>query len=53
MTHSASDDNSCLLVHAYLDDELDPADAIATAQRMGTDPTLAAEGEHAKAALLA
>jgi len=49
MTHSTSDDNSVLLVHAYLDDELDPANALAIAQRMSTDPALAAEGERVKA----
>ena len=49
MTHSTSDDNSVLLVHAYLDDELDPADALEIAQRMRADPALAAEGERVKA----
>jgi anti-sigma factor RsiW len=49
MTHSTSDDNSVLLVHAYLDDELDPANALEIAQRMSSDPTLAAEGERVKA----
>jgi anti-sigma factor RsiW len=42
MTHSTSDDNSVLLVHAYLDDELDPANALEIAQRMRADPALAA-----------
>ena len=36
MTHSTSDDNSVLLVHAYLDDELDPANALEIAQRMSS-----------------
>src|SRR6478736_1390253 len=49
MTHSAPDDNSVLLVHAYLDGELDPANALGIAQQMGSDPALAAEGERVKA----
>jgi anti-sigma factor RsiW len=49
MTHSTSDDNSVLLVHAYLDDELDPANALEIAQLMSADPALAAEGERVKA----
>ena len=49
MTPSTSDDNSVLLVHAYLDGELDPANALEIAQRMSTDPALAAEGERVKA----
>lgn len=44
-----SDDNSVLLVHAYLDGELDPANSLEIAQRMSTDPALAAEGERVKA----
>jgi anti-sigma factor RsiW len=44
MTSSTSDDNSVLLVHAYLDGELDPANALEIAQRISTDPALAAEG---------
>jgi anti-sigma factor RsiW len=46
---TTSDDNSLLLVHAYLDGELDPANALEIAQRMSTDPALAAEGERVKA----
>src|SRR6476659_10676470 len=49
MTHSTSDDKSVLLVHAYLDDELDPANALEIAQRMSADPALGAEGERVKA----
>jgi anti-sigma factor RsiW len=49
MPHSAPDDNSVLLVHAYLDGELDPANALGIAQQMGSDPALAAEGERVKA----
>src|SRR6202453_4850357 len=45
----SSDDNSLLLVHAYLDGELDPANALEIEQRMSTDPALAAEGERVKA----
>jgi anti-sigma factor RsiW len=37
MPHSAPDDNSVLLVHAYLDGELDPANALGIAQQMGSD----------------
>jgi anti-sigma factor RsiW len=49
MNPSTSDDNSVLLVHAYLDGELDAANALEIAQRMSTDPALAAEGERVKA----
>jgi anti-sigma factor RsiW len=49
MTHSTPDDKSVLLVHAYLDGELDPANALGIEQQMGTDPALAAEGERVKA----
>jgi anti-sigma factor RsiW len=49
MTHSTPDDHSALLVHAYLDGELDPANALGIAQRMDTEPALAAEGERVKA----
>src|SRR5271167_4296266 len=49
MTSSTSDDNSVLLVHAYLDGELDPANALEIAQRMSTDPALAAEGRRVTA----
>jgi anti-sigma factor RsiW len=49
MTPSTSDDNSVLLVHAYLDGELDPANALEIAQRMSTDPALAAEGRRVTA----
>ena len=37
MTRSKTDDNSVLLVHAYLDGELDPANALGIAQQMSTD----------------
>jgi anti-sigma factor RsiW len=38
-----------LLVHAYLDGELDPANALGIAQQMSTDAALAAESERVKA----
>jgi anti-sigma factor RsiW len=37
------DDRAILLVHAYVDGELDPANAIAIEQRMAAEPKLAAE----------
>jgi anti-sigma factor RsiW len=49
MASSAPDDNKVLLVHAYLDGELDPANALEIEQWMRTDPRLAAEGERVKA----
>jgi anti-sigma factor RsiW len=49
MADTPSDDNSVLLVHAYLDGELDAANALAIAQRMSTKSALAAEGERIKA----
>ena len=49
MTHSKSDDNSVLLVHAYLDGELDPANALGITQQMDKEPALAAEAERVKA----
>src|SRR5262245_4571894 len=41
-THD-KDDRTALLVHAYVDGELDPANAIALEQRMAAEPALAAE----------
>jgi anti-sigma factor RsiW len=41
-THD-SDDQAALLVHAYVDGELDPASAIAIEQRIASEPALAAE----------
>ena len=38
-----------LLVHAYLDDELDPANSLAVARRIAADPVLAAEVERIQA----
>jgi anti-sigma factor RsiW len=49
MTHSKADDNSVLLVHAYVDGELDPANALGITQQMDKEPALAAEAEHIKA----
>ncbi|HME30902.1 MAG TPA: anti-sigma factor [Pseudolabrys sp.] len=49
MTRSRPDDNSVLLVHAYLDGELDPANALGIEQQMSTEPALAAESERVKA----
>ena len=49
MSESTSDNNSVLLVHAYLDGELDAANALGIAQRMSAEPALAAEGERVRA----
>ena len=43
------DDNSVLLLHAYLDGELDPANALGFAERMRADPALAAEAKRIEA----
>jgi anti-sigma factor RsiW len=43
MTRSMFSDDPILLVNAYLDGELDPANALAIEQRMAADPALAAE----------
>ena len=49
MTRLTTDDNSVLLVHAYLDGELDSANALGIAQQMSAEPALAAESERVKA----
>ena len=49
MTHSKPDDSSVLLVHAYVDGELDPANALGITQQMDKEPALAAEAERIKA----
>jgi anti-sigma factor RsiW len=49
MTHPAIHENPILPVHAYLDGELDPANALAVEKRMSTDPILAAECERVDA----
>ena len=38
-----------LLVHAYLDGELDPANTLSITQQMDKEPALAAEAERVKA----
>jgi anti-sigma factor RsiW len=48
MSRPKSDDSSVLLVHAYLDGELDPANALSVSQQMGEEPALAAEAEHVR-----
>ena len=48
MSRPRSDDNSVLLVHAYLDGELDPANALSVGQQMSQEPALAAEAEHVR-----
>jgi anti-sigma factor RsiW len=42
-------DEPLLLVHAYLDGELDPANSLAIAQQIAADPALGAEVEHIQA----
>jgi anti-sigma factor RsiW len=42
-------EESSLLVHAYLDGELDPANSLAVAQRIAADPALEAEVERIQA----
>jgi anti-sigma factor RsiW len=42
-------EESILLVHAYIDGELDAANALATERNLVADPVLAAEGERIKA----
>jgi anti-sigma factor RsiW len=49
MARSTIDDNSVLLVHAYVDGELDPANALGIAQQMGAEPALAAESARVSA----
>jgi anti-sigma factor RsiW len=49
MPRSTADDNSVLLVHAYLDGELDPANALGVTQQMDKEPALLAEAESVKA----
>ena len=49
MTRSTIPDDPRLLVHAYVDGELDPANALAVEQRMASDPALAAECERVEA----
>src|SRR3954467_8522464 len=49
MNPSIPDNNAVLLVHAYLDGELDPANALGIEQRMSDESALAAEGQRVKA----
>jgi anti-sigma factor RsiW len=49
MTHRPIHEDPILPVHAYLDGELDPANALAVEKRMSTDPILAAEFERVDA----
>jgi anti-sigma factor RsiW len=42
MTHPMIHEDPTLPIHAYLDGELDPANALAVEKRMSTDPMLAA-----------
>jgi anti-sigma factor RsiW len=49
MTSSTLQDDPTLLVHAYLDGELDPINALAVEQRLANDPVLAAEYERVQA----
>ena len=46
---TATPDDPTLLVHAYLDGELDPAHAIEIERRFAADPALAAERERVEA----
>jgi anti-sigma factor RsiW len=48
MSRPKSDNTSVLLVHAYLDGELDPANALSVTQQMGREPALAAEAQRVK-----
>ena len=45
MTRAMSAEDPTRLVHAYVDGELDPANALALETRMATDAALAAECE--------
>ena len=49
MTTQTDHDRDILLVHAYVDGELDPANAIALEQRMAAEPGLAAERKRVEA----
>lgn len=49
MTCPTFDDRSVLLVHAYLDGELNSANALGVERQMSASPALAAESEGVKA----
>jgi anti-sigma factor RsiW len=46
---TTSNERDRLLLHAYIDGELDPANAIAVEQRIAAEPALAAERTHVEA----
>jgi anti-sigma factor RsiW len=48
MTRSTSADKKVLLLHAYLDGELDHVTALSVEQQMSAEPALAAEYERIK-----
>jgi anti-sigma factor RsiW len=48
-SNTALSTDPALLVHAYLDNELDPANALAVARQIETDPALAAEATRTEA----
>ena len=43
MTTPTTQEDPTLLIHAYVDGELDPANALEVERRIAADPTLAAE----------
>ena len=49
MTTATPPDDPMLLVHAYVDGELDPANALALERQMAADPVLAAERDRIEA----
>jgi anti-sigma factor RsiW len=49
MTTSARQDDAALLIHAYLDAELDPIHAVEMERRLAADPALAAERDRIEA----
>ena len=49
MTRSTLPDDLTLLIHAYLDGELDPANALEVERRLAADPALAVEYKKAEA----
>jgi len=49
MTNAQGAATPLLLLHAYLDGELDPINSLAIAQQIAADPVLGAEVEHIQA----
>ena len=49
MTTSTTPDDPTLLIHAYVDGELDPANALDVERRIAADPALAAERDRVTA----